>query len=133
MHADALLLALRDVSIVIEADGNALRWHGPKDAMTTPLAAALKTHKSLLLAVFCTLDDRGRDADWDRIRAWLIDDTAKTFTKPMMAAAKRVFPVGADEWPESYGRRYRTALRVRGLLRAFNHPMVTPSAREVGA
>lgn len=133
MHADALLLALRDVSIVIEADGNALRWHGPKDVMTTPLAAALKEHKALLLVVFGSLDDRARDADWDLVRAWLIHDTAKTFTRPMLAAAKRVFPVGADEWPESYGRRYRTALRVRGLLRAFNHPMVTPSAREVGA
>ncbi len=127
MHADALLLALRDLGIVIEPDGNALRWHGPKDAMTTPLAAALRQHKPLLLTVFRTADDRGHDADWDVVRTWLIDDTATTFTKPMMATARRIhLPVHEDEWPEAYARRFRAALRVRGLLRVFDHTMVTP-------
>lgn len=130
MRPDELLLALDDAGITLAPHGDRLHVDAPKGVVTIAMAAALKEHKALLLGVFGSLDDRARDADWDLVRAWLIDDTAKTFTRPMLAAAKRVFPVGADEWPESYGRRYRTALRVRGLLRAFNHPMVTPITRE---
>jgi len=118
MDADALLLALRDLVIVIEPDGNALRWHGPKDAMTTPLAAALKEHKGALLRVFRTLDRRDRDADWGIVRDWLIGGSP-TFTPAMQRAAGRVFPVGANEWPMAYAHRFRSALRVRGLLRAL--------------
>ncbi len=118
MRPDELILALRDLGITLAPHGDRLHVDAPKGVVTIAMAAALKEHKALLLVVFGSLDDRARDADWDLVRAWLIDDVAKTFTRPMLAAAKHIFPVGADEWPEAYARRFRAALRVRGLLRA---------------
>lgn len=118
MRPDELLLALHDLGITLAPHGDRLHVDAPKGVVTIAMAGALKEHKALLLVVFGSLDDRARDADWDLVRAWLIDDVAKTFTRPMLAAAKHIFPVGADEWPEAYARRFRAALRVRGLLRA---------------
>ncbi|MDQ6833942.1 MAG: hypothetical protein M3008_11135 [Chloroflexota bacterium] len=129
MSPDELLLALHDAGITLAPHGDRLHVDAPKGVVSIAMAAALKEHKALLLAIFRTLDDRARDADWEVVRAWLIDDTVKTLTPTMLAAAKRIhLPVGADEWPEAYARRFRAALRVRGLLRAFDHPTITPSA-----
>lgn len=118
MTAPELLLALRDLEIVIAPDGESLTVDAPKGALTLPIAAALKEHKHLLLAVFRTLDDRARDADWECVRDWLIGGS-KTFTPAMQRAAGRILPIRSDEWPEAYARRFRSALRVRGLLAAI--------------
>ncbi len=131
MRPDELLLALHDAGITLAPHGDRLHVDAPKGVVTIAMAAALKTHKALLLAIFRTLPDRDRDADWDLVRAWLTDPDAKVFTTPMLAAAKRIYlPVHEDEWPEAFSRRFRAALRVRGLLGAFNHTAVTPITRE---
>jgi hypothetical protein len=131
MTPEALLVALHTAGISLVVAGEKLRTRGPKGALTPELADALRKHKALILAVVRTLHDRKHDADWETVRAWMIDGPP-IFTPALLRAARAIgFPVGDREWPPAFAERFRLALRVRGIMRAFEEPRMSVVAGHI--
>ena len=131
MTPDALLIALAERTIGLVPEGSALRFEGPKGAMTEPLMAALSQHKMLYIAVFKTVGKRQYDAAWETIADWIAAGPPGPVPPAVIAAGKKVgFAYGEREWPPAYEERLRMALRVRGLLAAFALPTVTTAVQE---
>ncbi len=133
MTAPELLLALRDLEIIIVADGDSLNVDAPKGALTVPMAAALKEHKPVLLAVYRTLDQRDRDTDWAMLRDWALDHERKTIAADVAAAGRRVGFPAADLWPGAYARHVMGAMQVRALLRVLAIAPAVATVHEVRA
>jgi hypothetical protein len=131
MTPDALVSSLYRRGITLSAAGGELRWHGPKGVMSPTLLAALKDHKPVILTVLRTAYDELAVQDWMTVREWVASPAAMVPRHIAEASARVGFPFSNDLWPEAYTRRLRTALRVRGVLRALRPPL--PDVHEIPA
>ncbi len=123
MTPDHLLIALAERDIRIVPEGGALRFAGPRGAMTEALMADLSKHKMLLIAVFATLRKRQCDGAWETVREWVADGPPGPVPPAVIAAGKKVgVQYGEREWPGGYAERLKMALRVHALLAVFNDP-----------
>ncbi len=123
MNPDTLLVALHARGIHLMPEGTAIRFEGPKGAMTEPLAAALSRHKLLIITVYATLRKRACDRPWETVRGWIADSPAGPVPPPVIAAGQKLgLRYEEREWPPAYHGRLRMALRVHGLLLAFGDP-----------
>jgi hypothetical protein len=122
MSADSLIVTLHGRGISLSAAGGELHWHGPKGVMSPTLLAELKSHKPLILVVMHTLDRADAARDWEAVREW-VAAPAPIVPRHIASAGARIgFPYSNDLWPEAYTRFLRSALRVRGVLRALTRP-----------